>query len=310
MVQELYQALQGEQYIVCPEKLDPDSGIEWDELPRIRRIISGSSDASGSTDIQVMKFFTRQHNIKPAGMFELFSSYCNDDPDIIRENLMQYIYDNCKDVETLTKHCLPTSVSLGNWLLRMNHKRNAGDEVALFLLCKMFNRHAVVIMKTGLWSTLCDTAGKGELEIRAKCDICLVLIGKGNTGYGEVVRVTPTRTTTKQKKQEKSKNISLQQAVCDENNDYVMPNHHSKRKCKRVTASINKMNILPESGKSHNTRTSNGMRTRHTSRQLRRTFKDMNYKDLDVKPEEDVSPTRKCKREPSIAKQLLTLSFP
>ena len=193
----------------------------------------------------------------------------------------------------------------------MNHKRNAGDEVALFLLCKMFNRHAVVITKTGLWSTLRDTAGEGELKIRAKCDICLVLIGKGNTGYGEVVHVTPTKTTTKRKKQEKTKNISLQQAVRDENNDYVMPNRHSKHKRKRVTASINKMNILPESGKSHNTHASNGMCTRHTSRQLRCTFKDMNYKDLDVKSEEDVSPPpHKCKREPSIAERLRTPSFP
>ena len=136
---------------------------------------------------------------------------------------MQYIYDNGKDVESTTKHCLPTGVSLGNWLLRMNHKRNAGDEVALFLLCKMFNRHAVVIMKTGLWSTLRNTADEGELEIHAKCDICLVLVGKGNTGYGEVVCVTPTKTTTKQKKQEKTNNISLQQAVRDENIDYVTP---------------------------------------------------------------------------------------
>ena len=58
MAQELYQALQGEPYIECPEKLDPDSGINWDKLPRIQRIISGSGDTSGSTDIQVMKFFT------------------------------------------------------------------------------------------------------------------------------------------------------------------------------------------------------------------------------------------------------------
>ena len=69
------------------------------------------------------------------------------------------------------------------------------------------------------------------------------------------------------------------------------------------------MNILPESGKSYNTRASNGMHMRHTSRQLRHTFKDMNYKDLDVKPEEDVSPPCKRKREPSIAKRLCTPSF-
>ena len=240
-------------------------------------------------------------------MFELFSSFCNDNPDIIRENLMQYIYDNRKDVESTTKHCLPTGVSLGNWLLRMNHKRNAGDEVALFLLCKMFNRHAVVIMKTGLWSTLRNTAGEGKLEIHAKCDICLVLVSKGNTGYGEVICVMPTKTTTKRKKQEKTNNISLQQAVCDENIDYVTPNHCSKCKC--VTASINKMNILPESGKSHKTRASNDTHTRHTSRQLRCTYKDMNYKDLDVKSEEDVSPPPR-KHEPSIAERLRTPSLP
>ena len=75
----------------------------------------------------------------------------------------------------------------------------------------------------------------------------------------------PTRTTIKRKKREKSKKISVQQAVCDEDNDYVMPNRHSTPKHKCITASINKMNILPESGKSHNTRANNGTRMRHTS---------------------------------------------
>ena len=80
-------------------------------------------------------------------MFELFSKFCDDDPDQIWENLMQYIYDNRKDVESFSKHCLLTGVSLGNWLLCMNHKSKLGDELALFLLCKLFNRHAVLITK-------------------------------------------------------------------------------------------------------------------------------------------------------------------
>ena len=126
---------------------------------------------------------------------------------------MQYIYDNRKDIESLSKHCLPTGVSLGNWLLRMNHKRNPGDELALFLLCKLFNRHAVVITKTGLWSTLRNTANEGELAIRAKCDICLILVGQGNTGFDEVVHVTPTKTLSRHKRQQKTVDVSVQQAV-------------------------------------------------------------------------------------------------
>ena len=243
-------------------------------------------------------------------MFELFSKFCDDEPDQIRENLMQYIYDNHKDVESCSKQCLLPGVSLGNWLLRMNHKQNPGDELALFLLCKLFNRHAVVITKTGLWSTLHNTANEGELAIRAKCDICLILVGKGNTGFGEVVRVTPTKTPSKHKRQQKTVDVSVQQAVTQEsqgkNDGGVTPNHHPKRK--RITASISKLNILPESGKTHNTCDSNGTCTRHTSRQLRRTYKDINYKDMDVKTEDEESPP--CKREPSVAARLRAPSFP
>ena len=310
MAEELYQALQGEPYVEFPNRLDPDSGVEWDQLPKIRKIIGGSGDACGSSDIQVTRFFNQQHKLKPSGMFELFSKFCDDEPDQIRENLMQYIYDNCKDVESCSRQCLPTGVSLGNRLLQMNHKRNPGDELALFLLCKLFKRHAVVITKTGLWSTLRNTANEGELIIRAKCDICLILVGKGNTEFGEVIHVMPTKTLSKRKRQQKTIDVSVQQAVTQEsqgkNNGGVTPNRCPKRKC--ITASISKLNILPESGKTHNTCDSNGTHTRHTSRQLRCTYKDINYKDMDIKTEDDESPPRK--HEPSVAAHLRAPSFP
>ena len=89
----------------------------------------------------------------------------------------------------------------------------------MFLLCKLFNRHAVVITKNGLWSTLHNTANEGELAIRAKCDICLILVGKGNTGFGEVIRVTPTKTPTRCKRQKKTMDVSVQQAVTQESQE-------------------------------------------------------------------------------------------
>ena len=189
-------------------------------------------------------------------------------------------------------------------------KRNPGDKLALFLLCKLFNRHAVVITKTGLWNTLCNTANKGELTIHAKCDICLILVSKGNTGFGEVIRVRPTKTLSKRKRQQKTIDVSVQQAVTQEsqgkNDGGVTPNRHPKGKC--VTASISKLNILPESGKTHNTCHSNGSHRRHTSRQLRCTYKNIHYKDMDVKMEDAESPSHK--HEPSIAACLRAPSFP
>ena len=76
----------------------------------------------------------------------------------------------------------------------------------------------------------------------------------------------------------------------------------------RQSYPIIKQNILPESCKTHNTHASNGTHTRHTSRQWRRTYKDINYKDMDVKSEEDESPPHK--REPSIAACLCVPSYP
>ena len=150
----------------------------------------------------------------------------------------------------------------------------------------------MVITKTGLWSTLCNTANEGELAIHAKCDICLILVGQGNTGFSEVVCVMLTKTPSRHKRQQKMVDVSVQQAVTQESHEEdhgcVMPNCHSKRK--RVTASINKLNILPETGKTHNTLARNGTRTRHTSRQLRHTYRDINYKDMDVKSEDEESP--------------------
>ena len=167
LAEELYNAMMGEPYNESPPGLNPDAGVDWDQIPTIRRIIGRSKDDSGRTDIQVMKFFTRQQKTKPTGMFELFSQYSGEEPDQIRENLIQYIYDNRENVEKWSKNCLPTDVSLSNWLLRMTHKKNAGDEFTLYLLCKIFNRHAVIITKTGLWTTLLNVSNDGELAVRA-----------------------------------------------------------------------------------------------------------------------------------------------
>ena len=213
-------------------------------------------------------------------MFELFRQYSGEEPDQIWENLIQYIYDNRENVEKWSKNCLPTDVSLSNWLLRMTHKKNAGDEFTLYLLCKIFNWHAVIITKTGLWTTLLNVSNDGELAVCAWCDICLILIRTGNTGFGEIIRVTPSKTPTKHGRSKKTVGVSVHEAVTwnTRQAQHVMPSHRPKRK--RVTVSINRLNILAENGKNHNMRATNGTRTRHTTRKLQSTYCDLNYCDL------------------------------
>ena len=93
----------------------------------------------------------------------------------------------------------------------MTHKTNPGDELALYLLCKLSNRHGVIITKTGLWSTLRNITNEGELAVHAKCDICLVLVGQGYTGFGEVFRVTLTNAQSKHKRKQQMTSVYSKQ---------------------------------------------------------------------------------------------------
>ena len=272
---ELYQAIKGKLYCEFPTRLNPESGVEWTQLSKIKKILGDDSD------IQLSRFFTWQYWIKPTGMFELFTKYCGTELDEIRDELIKFIYDNCDDIERTVKNCLPTDLSLSGWILCMTHKTNPGDKLTLYLLCKLFHQYAVIITKTSLWSTLRTTKNEGELAIHAKCDICLILVSKGNTGYGEVIDVTPNkagRKSVKHKKTPSRSSMTLQQAVRVETDSNRIP----KIKRKWQTPSVSSLNILPDTGKSHNTCESNGTQTRHTTWELRKMYRDINYKDLDI----------------------------
>ena len=239
-------------------------------------------------------------------MFELFSKYSGTEPDVIREELISYIYDNKADVANAVKNCVPPDLNLSGWTLKINHRTNPRDETALYLLCKLYHRHAVIVTKSRLWTTLKTSPMDDELSIRAKCDICLILVGKGNTGYGEITRVMPnrtTKTTNKQKDCSAASNINLQQAMQDE----LQSKKELVPKKKWATMSLSSLNILPVSGRPHNTRESNGTRVRHSSRKLRKTYVDKNYKDMDIK-KEACSPTQK--KSNSAALRLRTPSYP
>ena len=155
----------------------------------------------------------------------------------------------------------------------------------------------MIITKKGLWTTLRNTANEGELAIRSKCDICLILIGNGNTGYGEVISVMPTKNPSMAclKRTHKAVYTSVQELSTPKSTrtSRVTTNHHAKPKPRHITQSVNFKNILTENGKSNNTRSSNGTRTRHTTRALRQTYQDMNYRDLDTSNKDDTSPPRK-----------------
>ena len=80
------------------------------------------------------------------------------------------------------------------WIEDMAEPLTFGDEICLYGLCRMYDRHAMVYTQTKAWSTMALTEPSHYLNAIAKCDIHLLHMGRGI--YGRLKRkplVAPPR---------------------------------------------------------------------------------------------------------------------
>ena len=78
-------------------------------------------------------------------------------------------------------------IELNNWIEKMRLNTTHGDDMALYLLCQMYNKHAYVHTARYGWSTLPFKTKSPFMEIVAKCDIELVLLHCWS--FGEVLKI-------------------------------------------------------------------------------------------------------------------------
>ena len=60
----------------------------------------------------------------------------------------------------------------------MTHQHQPGDEIALFFLCRQFNRHAMIYTTKELWTTLMHDVKDSSSILESKCDIVLLYSNK------------------------------------------------------------------------------------------------------------------------------------
>ena len=95
LAQELYSANAADKFNEEPVKLDPDTGLDWASLPMVWKL------QAAWREVKTDRFFTRQRNIKSNGVFELFSHYSGKTATEMREDLIQYVYDNNDSVKSV-----------------------------------------------------------------------------------------------------------------------------------------------------------------------------------------------------------------
>ena len=108
---------------------------------------------------------------------------------------------------------LHKKIELNDWIEQMQLNTTHRDDIALYLLCHMYNKHAYVDMAKYGWSTLPFKIDTPFIETTTKCDIELVLLHCWS--FGEVLKIRRPLLPNKPKNT---------QSVPDTDNPSVAPN--------------------------------------------------------------------------------------
>ena len=108
---------------------------------------------------------------------EIFGNYSDEPPHTVRDNLLGWIYDNFRNIETWFSIALKQKgVSLSDWAESMRNPKQSGDELCLYLLCRMYHKHTLVHLKHHWWSTIQHTLPGDLNEILDQCHLELVFV--------------------------------------------------------------------------------------------------------------------------------------
>ena len=137
---------------------------------------------------------SRLHN--PNGLFDLFGEYSGQKAGEVRDLMVGWIYDNFRNVKDWTKMVMQhKNLELDIWLENMQKSTTHGDYIALYVLCRMFNKHAFVHNAMYGWSTMPYRREDNHADIVAKCDLELVFLKCW--AFGEVKKIRGPTTIPK-----------------------------------------------------------------------------------------------------------------
>ena len=110
--------------------------------------------------------------INPNVMFTAFGVFCDKSPGAIIKHLCKWINDN---LEQFKHQCFMgmayKDIDFDDWFASIKRNDTVCDEFGLSGLCQAFQRHALVITSSKIWTTIPASHGKTNDEIRRLCDI-------------------------------------------------------------------------------------------------------------------------------------------
>ena len=88
------------------------------------------------------------------------------------------MHSNRKEIETLAKTVFnEKGILFGEWCMVNTCHKNPADEIGIFMLCKLYNRHCIIYHNEGFWMTVKHKDGTSSNEVGNLCDIHLLHTG-------------------------------------------------------------------------------------------------------------------------------------
>ena len=115
----------------------------------------------------------------PNHVFEAFGSYSDHEADEVREEMLSAISSDFNYYQTVSLLILQLcKTTLSDWCQVMRAATTPADELAIFALSKLYNRHSVVYTKDKMWSTIGTSTPMHEKDVYQQCDLKFILMGK------------------------------------------------------------------------------------------------------------------------------------
>ena len=181
MAGELLSVLSPYPYHSCVSNLHSNETVQLSKFNRDR--------LPANHWVDTKRFVTSSNRVLPNALFEMFGEYSSETGAEVRDNLVGWTYDNFREIKTATNIALSQRrIELKEWIQEMSDEKTPGDEIALYILCKMYRRHVFVYTRKWWWTTLLYTMPSSADELIKKCDKTLVFINTGIFGEIKVIR--------------------------------------------------------------------------------------------------------------------------
>ena len=184
LTEEMFSIIQGYSYVESMKYISPGSSLPEGMFSSLEHAQHYELDTRLTyKGYPRKKGAKRKTTINPTMIYTMFSVFAEDSPQQVRRNMVQWINDNKQKFEYQTLLAFTAKDSdLDTWLSTIDKNCTPGDESAVFALCQMYTRHALIVTSSQIWTTINSKHMMDNNELRRKCDLHLIYLGGNSFG--------------------------------------------------------------------------------------------------------------------------------